>query len=67
MTTAAWLAGLVVVALIFAIYAARRWGQAKAEKDYFEESHDKSVEARKIDDKIARLSDADLDERLRGK
>lgn len=67
MTTAIWLSGIVVVVLMFLVYAARKWGKATAEKDYFEESHDAAVKARKIDEDVARLSDAELDERMRDK
>ena len=61
-----WLLGGIGLLAVIAVFVAMKWGKAKARADHFEESHDKAVEARKIDDAVARLPDDSLNDELRG-
>lgn len=60
-----WFIGGLGVLAVVIVFVAVRWGKAKAQSDFFEESHDKAKEARKIDEDVARLSDPALDDELR--
>lgn len=66
MSSGLWFMAVIGVLLVAVIWLARKWGGAAVEKDFFEESHDKAVEARKIDHHVDGLSDDELNDRLRG-
>jgi hypothetical protein len=64
-TTAAILIAAFALLLGAVVFIARKWGHAAALSASYEESHDKAVKARQIDDEVARLSDSALDDELR--
>ena len=56
---------LLVIAILLIKRGAKREGRLEANTDALEASHDQSKKAQRIDEDVARLSDARLDERLR--
>lgn len=56
---------LLGFAILLIKRGAKREGRLEANKDALEAAHDQSKKAQRIDEDVARMSDARLDERLR--
>ncbi len=65
MNTTIILLGAAAAGLVALVFAARKWGKAAGEAARLKASHEKSREAREIDDDVARLDRDALDRELR--